>query len=242
MSSSIAEAWKEDKACTGACQHKATSNDDEEEEEEEEEDSNKNLLDDTTMPAHKSMNGTGKKAMAARQAPQCKAKDNDGMEGLVSSIKQLDLSEGFFSHEVVKGYPVGTLIWTDKTSLQKYVEFQIIVPLCTNAADLHRIPVLADGGKQVQVWICKEPKAAEYNPMVFPGICLDQHASQAQGDDFDSKITRYTEAVEICKCQAGTGETCELLVNLPFECDHKVFLVCLQQPNKSNSSPYNTSP
>ena len=118
------------------------------------------------------MNGTGKKAMAARQAPQCKAKDNDGMEGLVSSIKQLDLSEGFFSHEVVKGYPVGTLIWTDKTSLQKYVEFQIIVPLCTNAADLHQIPVLADGGKQVQVWICKEPKAAEYNPMVFPGISL----------------------------------------------------------------------
>ena len=38
-------------------------------------------------------------------------------------------------------------------SLQKYVEIQIIVPLCTNAPDVHPIPVLADGGKQVQVWI-----------------------------------------------------------------------------------------
>ena len=145
------------------------------------------------------------------------------MQDLVSSIKQLDLSEGLFSHEVVKGYPVGTLIWTDKMSLQKYVEIWIIVPLCTNAADLHPTPVLADGGKQIQVWICEEPKAAEYNPLVFLGIFLDQHASEAQREDFDSKIIRYTEAVEICKCQAGTGETCELLVNLPFECDHKGF-------------------
>ena len=70
-----------------------------------------------------------------------------------------------------------------------------------------------------------EPKAAEHNPLVFLGICLDQHASEAQGEDFDSKMTRYTEAVEICKHQAGTGETCELLVNLPFECDCKVFLL-----------------
>ena len=142
------------------------------------------------------------------------------MEGLLSSIKHLNLSEGFFSHEAVKCYPVGTLIWINKMSLQKYVEIQLIVPLCTDAADLRPMPVLADGGKQVKVWICKEPKAAEYNPLVFLGICLNQHASEAQGEDFNSKITRDIEAAEN---QAGTGETCELLVNLPFECDCKVF-------------------
>ena len=98
-----------------------------------------------------------------------------------------------------------------------------IVPLCTDAADLHPMPVLADGGKQVKVWICKEPKAAEYNPLVFLGICLNQHAPEAQGEDFNSKITRDIEAAEICKHQAGTGETCELLMNLPFKCDCKGF-------------------
>ena len=79
MSSSITEAWKEDKAGTGACQQESTSNDKEDnlddknqdiilnnDKEEEEEDSNENLLDDTTIPAHKSTSGTHKKSASTR--------------------------------------------------------------------------------------------------------------------------------------------------------------------------------
>ena len=81
MSSSIAEVWKEDKACTGAHQQESTSNDKEDgddsdnkyqdiilnnDDEEEEEGSNENLLDNTTMPANKSTSGTGKTAAVVR--------------------------------------------------------------------------------------------------------------------------------------------------------------------------------
>ena len=87
--------------------------------------------------------------------------------------------------------------------------------------NLDPIPMLVDIGKQGWVWICKKPKAAEYDPLVLPGVCFDQHTTEAQGEDIDLKITRYAEAVEICKHQAGTGELNELLLGLHFKCNHK---------------------
>ena len=82
VSSSIAEAWKEDKAHTSACEQESTSNDKEDgddsddenqdiilnndDDDDEEEDSNENLLYNTTMPGCKSTSGTGKKSVATR--------------------------------------------------------------------------------------------------------------------------------------------------------------------------------
>ena len=47
--------------------------------------------------------------------------------------------------------------------------------------------MLVDSGKQAWAWICKKPKAAEYDPLVFLGFGLDQHTTEAQGEDFDSR-------------------------------------------------------
>ena len=63
--------------------------------------------------------------------------------------------------------------------------------------DLDPMPMLVDSGKQAWVWIHKKHKQAEYDPLIFPGVCLDQHTTEAQGEDFDSEITRYTEVAEI---------------------------------------------
>ena len=79
------------------------------------------------------------------------------MDGFASVIKQVELSEGFFCCRVVKGYPVGTLVWTDKTALQKYVKIQVEVPLCTKAFNLDTMPMLVDSKKQAWVWIGKKP-------------------------------------------------------------------------------------
>ena len=89
--------------------------------------------------------------------------------------KKLELSEGLFSHRVGKGYPVRALVWTDKTIMSKY---GCEVSLCTKAVNLDPMPMLVDSGKQAWVWIYKKPKAAKYDHLVFPGVCLD-HTTEA---------------------------------------------------------------
>ena len=86
------------------------------------------------------------------------------------------------------------------------------------------MPHLSENGKTVKLWIHKCPKAAEFDHVVFPGVCLDQHRNEENGQDFESKISQYEAAAEECKHQAGTGDVNELLLHLPFECDQKGFL------------------
>ena len=138
------------------------------------------------------------------------------MEGLASAVKQLQLSEGsFFSHRVIKGYPVSTLVWTDKTTLQKYVSIWVEVPVCTKAVNLDPMPY---GQWKANMGLDQQETQGS------------QQTTEAQREDFNSKVTRYTEAAEICKCQAVTGE---LLLGLPFECDCNGFL-SLSQVTQQN--------
>ena len=85
------------------------------------------------------------------------------------------------------------------------------------------MPSLSENGKTVKLCIHKCPKAAEFDPGVFPGVCLDQHRNEENGPDFDSKISQYEAAAEQHKHQAGTGDVDELLLHLSFECDQKGF-------------------
>ena len=142
---------------------------------------------------------------------------------VTAAMKSLSFSGVVFSQSIIKGYTVGTLVWTDKVMLQKYVELQVLFSCSTEALNLDLMPSLSENGEIVKLWIHKCPKAAEDYPVVFPGVCLDQHRNQENGPDFDSKISQYVAAAEECKHQAGTGGVNELLLHLPFKCDWKGF-------------------
>ena len=109
-------------------------------------------------------------------------------------------------------------------TLQKYVELQVLVYLSTKALNLDPMPSISENGKTVKLWIHKCPKAAKFDPVVFQGVCLDQHRNENNGPDFNSKISKYEAAAEECKHQAGTGDMDELLLHLPFECECQVTL------------------
>ena len=142
---------------------------------------------------------------------------------VTAAMKSLSFSGGAFSQSIIKGYTVSTLVWMDEMTLQKYVELQVLVPFSTKALNFDPMPSISENGKTVKLWIHKCPKAAEFDPVVLQGVCLDQPRNEKNGPDFNSKTSQYEDAAEECKHQAGTGDIDELLLHLPFECDQKGF-------------------
>ena len=130
--------------------------------------------------------------------------------------------KSFWSHEVINGYTVGTVLWAVPCMCQGYFDICIQVPLSTKAANLHPAPALVSN-KTVKVWIQKHPCAAEYDLVFFPGVLLDQHQDNIQDDDFSTKLQHYDNASQEYKASVGTGDVDEITIHLPEKCDMRGF-------------------
>ena len=251
LSSVPTEKWKQDRDLSGARNNEEEeapeaseasegSFDEDLFEEESEEDinlsdheSDKEEEEDIKMPAKKTPAKVAKAQGGASKTPPRaagKSKTPPRSAGKAKAAAADDITDGmkgltvksFWSREVINGYTVGTVLWAVPGTRQGYLDIRVHVPLSTKVANLHPAPALVSN-KTVMVWIRKHPRAAEFDPVFFPGVLYDQHRDDVQDDDFTSKVQRYDDASQEYKASVGTGDVDVINIPLSEKCDMKGF-------------------
>ena len=186
------------------------------------------------MPAKKTPAKAAKAQGGATKTPPCSASKSKTppahSAGKAKAASADDITDGikglmvksFWSHEVINGYTVGTVLWAVPSMHQGYLDICIHVLLSTKVANLNPAPALVSN-KTVKVWIWKHLRAAEYDPVFFPGVLLDQHQDDIKDDDFATKLQCYDDASQEYKASVGTGDVDEITIPLPEKCDMRGF-------------------